>query len=216
MYPIHLVLKDKPCLVIGGMKTALQKVKGLLAAQGDITVVAPTICKELADMESEGLISWIDRFYEKGDEKGYFVVICACGDKDVDKMVALETSRHGQLLNVVDVPELCNFFMPSVVRRGDLLFSIGTNGKSPALSKYLRLQLEDQFGPVYSDLVAILGQVREEAMSTLPTTADRGAFWRTALEPPMMDLVKAGKLDDIKDLLWQRLAVHIIKARQNT
>jgi precorrin-2 dehydrogenase/sirohydrochlorin ferrochelatase len=159
-YPICLDLEAKPCVVVGGGKVAERKVLGLLSCSAHVSVVSPELTEELSRQHNEGIIQWIKREYRPGDLERAFLVIAATDDEETQKQVYEEAGAHNILLNVADVPQRCNFILPATVRQGDLSISISTAGKSPALARKLRLELEKRFGAEYRVLVDILGAIR--------------------------------------------------------
>ena len=162
MYPINLILDNKPCVVLGGGHVALRKVKGLLEAKAKVTVISPQIVEGLAKLVETKSIIW----------------------------------QKKVILNVVDRLEFCDFALPAKIRRGDLLVTFSTNGKSPALSRYLRCKMEREFDETYANWLDKLVQLRKEAIEKLPTSDDREIFWRSALSDDVMELVRAKKYDE--------------------
>lgn len=206
MYPVNLLLDDKDCLVLGGGAVACQKVGGLLAGRARVTIVAPTACPELKDLAAAGTIRWLKRPYEFGDEAGYLLIICASSDHKANKACAKAALDRGQLVNVCDEPALSNWAAPSVVRRGDLLYTIATNGKSPALSRWLRRQLEEDITPAYGQWLDRLASIRTTVREALPDSHARQEFWRTALTDEIMEDAIGGQMAAAEDALRQRLA----------
>lgn len=196
MYPINLILDNKPCVVLGGGHVALRKVKGLLDAKAKVTVISPEIVAELAKLAEEKRIIWQKKCYEQGDLDGFTLAICAIGNEKINAEVQREAKQKKVILNVVDRLEFCDFALPAKIRRGDLLVTFSTNGKSPALAKYLRCKMEREFDETYAKWLDRLVQLRKEAIETLPTSDDREIFWRSALSDDVMELVKNKKYDE--------------------
>ncbi len=161
MYPILLNLKNKRVLVIGGGKIAERKVSRLLLAEADISLISPTITEFLQKLVEEKKIVHQKRKFKKGDLENTFLLIAATNDKGVNRQIYLEAERKKILVNAVDMPDYCNFFVPSIVDRGDLLVSISTHGKSPAFAKLLRKKLEEYLPKELSKEVRRLGELRE-------------------------------------------------------
>jgi precorrin-2 dehydrogenase/sirohydrochlorin ferrochelatase len=159
-YPVCLDIKGRKCLVVGGGRVAERKVKGLLASYGQVTVISPELTENLLTLVDQGHVVWQKKCYQHGDLKDFFLVIAATDDRTVQVGVYSEAEQFGILLNVADVPEKCNFILPALVNRGDLTIAVSTSGKSPALAKQLRQELEKGFGPEYSKLADILGLIR--------------------------------------------------------
>lgn len=196
MYPINLILDNKSCVVLGGGHVALRKVKGLLDAKAKVTVISPEIVAELAKLVEEKRIIWQKKCYEQGDLDDFTLAICAIGNEKINVEVQREAKQKKVILNVVDRLEFCDFALPAKIRRGDLLVTFSTNGKSPALAKYLRCKMEREFDETYAKWLDRLVQLRKEAIETLPTSDDREIFWRSALSDDVMELVKNKKYDE--------------------
>ena len=196
MYPINLILDNKPCVVLGGGHVALRKVKGLLEAKAKVTVISPQIVEGLAKLVETKAIIWQKKCYEQGALTDFILAICAIGNEEVNAQVRKEANQKKVILNVVDRLEFCDFALPAKIRRGDLLVTFSTNGKSPALSRYLRCKMEREFDETYANWLDKLVQLRKEAIEKLPTSDDREIFWRSALSDDVMELVRAKKYDE--------------------
>ena len=141
-YPICLDLEAHHCVVVGGGRVAERKVLGLLSCRAQVSVISPLVTNELHLQHANGTILWIDREYRQGDLAGAFLVIAATDDEETQKQVYEEADANNLLLNVADVPHRCNFILPATARRGDLTISVSTAGKSPALARKIRMELE--------------------------------------------------------------------------
>ncbi|MBI5047442.1 MAG: bifunctional precorrin-2 dehydrogenase/sirohydrochlorin ferrochelatase [Deltaproteobacteria bacterium] len=170
-YPIFLDIKRKPCVVIGGGNVAERKVLSLLDAGAKVLVISPKLTSALKRLAGKKTIGYRNKSYEQGDLKGFFLAYSATNDPAANESVFHEAKKRGILLNVVDVPELCNFIVPSVVDRGDLLIAISTSGRSPAMAKKIRQQLEKEFGWEYAAFLEIMGKVRDKIL-TLDKSSD--------------------------------------------
>lgn len=206
MYPINLVLTGQPCLVLGGGSIAERKVRRLLDEGAIVTVIAPSLTLPLQALAESHQLAWEARTYQPGDETTFFLIICATDDEAVSQAVSAAAKAQGKLLNVCDVPDLCNFTLPSIVRQGDLQLTISTNGKAPAFSHWLRKHLEQHFDERYGRWMAELAAIRKEGQALLATSRDRQAFWRQALTDDVMDLVENNEIDAASSLLRKRLA----------
>lgn len=201
MYPINLILDDKPCVVIGGGHVALRKVKALLEAKAKVTVISPMLVNELKDMAQNHQITWREKYYETGDLNGFELVICAVGEDNASQQIYTDAHKARILINVVDKLPLCDFALPAKIRRGNLLITFSTNGKSPALSRYLRCKMEKEFDDTYALWLDRLSVLRNEAIAKLPTSDDREIFWRSALSDEVMELVKQKKYDEAEGII---------------
>jgi precorrin-2 dehydrogenase / sirohydrochlorin ferrochelatase len=194
-YIACLKLSGRRCLVVGGGDIGLEKVEGLLACDADVTVVAPVAHPELEDLAAEGSIRWERRPYAGAEDlEGVFMVIAATNDTDVNIAVFDDAEKRAMLVNVVDVPPLCNFILPAIVRTGPLAIAISTAGASPALAKRMKAQVSELFGEEYARLAVILNDARGWAKGTLPTYQDRKEFFEGIVngDPDPIDLLRDG------------------------
>jgi precorrin-2 dehydrogenase / sirohydrochlorin ferrochelatase len=194
-YIACLKLTGRRCLVVGGGAIGLEKVEGLLACDGAVTVIAPALEPALARYAREGSIQWQQRPYGgPADLDGVFMVIAATDDSDVNIAVYDDAERRAMLVNVVDVPPLCNFILPAIVRSGPLAIAISTAGASPALAKRIKREIEAQFGEPYARLAVLLNEVRGWAKATLPTYQDRKRFFESIVngDPDPVALLRDG------------------------
>lgn len=161
LFPMFLKLQGRQCLVVGAGKIGEPKIQGLLETGARIRVVALTASTAVREWAREGKIELELRAFSPDDLEGAFLAVVATNSRGLNERVYHEAQRRGVLCNVVDVPDLCDFFYPAVVRRGDLQIAVSTAGQSPSLAQKIRQQLEKQFGPGYADWVAQLGEARK-------------------------------------------------------
>jgi precorrin-2 dehydrogenase/sirohydrochlorin ferrochelatase len=210
-YIACLRLSGRRCLVVGGGEVGLEKVEGLLACGGDVVLVAPEAVPELRDYAREGSIRWEQREYAgPSDLEGTFIVIASTSDTDVNIRVYEDAERRAMLVNVVDVPPLCNFILPAIVRTGPLAIAISTAGASPALAKRIKSEIAEEYGEPYARLAVILNEARGWAKATLPTYQDRKAFFEGIVngEPDPVDLLRRGDEAAVRDLVAAAQASH--------
>jgi precorrin-2 dehydrogenase / sirohydrochlorin ferrochelatase len=203
-YIACLKLKGRRCVVVGGGEIGLEKVEGLLACDGDVTLVAPHAVSALQELAAEGSIRWERRDYADGtDLEGVFMVIACTDDTDVNIRIYEDAERRAMLVNVVDVPPLCNFILPAIVRSGPLAIAISTAGASPALAKRMKREVTELFGKEYARLAVMLNDVRGWAKGTLPTYQDRKAFFEEIVngDPDPVALLRAGETDAVRGLI---------------
>ena len=172
LFPMFVKLKGRRCLVVGAGNVAEGKIASLLETGAGVLVVATRTLPTVTQWANAGQIELQIRPFSFCDLEGVFLAVVATGSADLNADIYREAQRRGVLCNVVDVPELCDFYYPAVVRRGDLQIAISTNGQSPALAKRLREQLERQFGPAYAEWVEELGDTRKLVMAS-ELTSDR-------------------------------------------
>ena len=162
LFPIFLKLEGRRCLVVGAGTVAEQKIQGLIEAEGNVQVVAPQATDLVREWADSGVIDWQARTFDVKDLEGKFLVIVATSARELNESIFREAQQRQILCNVVDDPPHCDFYYPSVVRRGDLQIAISTAGHSPALAQRLRRELELQFGPEYGEWLSRLGDVRQK------------------------------------------------------
>jgi precorrin-2 dehydrogenase len=202
-YIACLRLSGRRCVVVGGGDVGLEKAEGLLACDGDVTLVSPEAVEPLRELAEEGSIRWERRGYRSEDLERTFIVIAATGDTDMNIRVFEDAERRAMLVNVVDVPPLCNFILPAIIRSGPLAIAISTAGASPALAKRIRDEIADEYGEPYARLAVLLNEVRGWAKGSLPTYQDRKEFFEGIVngEPDPVELLRQGDEQAVRDLL---------------
>ncbi len=217
-YIACLRLTGRRCLVVGGGEIGLEKVEGLLACDGQVTLIAPDAEPVLAAYAREGSIRWERRPYAgPQDLEGMFLAIAATSDTDVNIAVYEDAERRAMLVNVVDVPPLCNFILPAIVRNGPLAIAISTAGASPALAKRMKREIEMAFGEPYARLAILLNEVRGWAKMTLATYQDRKEFFEGIVNGPpdpiglLRDGGPAGERA-VRDLIARAQRAHAVPA----
>ncbi len=202
-YIACLRLTGRRCLVVGGGDIGLDKVEGLLACDADVTLVAPEAHPALRQLAAEGSIRWARRAYEPADLDGCLIAIAATDDSEVNIGVFNDAEERAMLVNVVDVPPLCNFILPAIVRTGPLAVAISTAGASPALAKRMKREIAELFGEPYADLAVLLNDARGWAKATLPTYQDRKEFFESIVngEPDPIELLRSGQARQVRELI---------------
>ena len=202
-YIACLRLSGRRSLVVGGGEIGLEKVEGLLACGGDVVLVAPEAHPALRELAAEGSITWQRRDYRAEDLEGCLIAIAATDDTDVNIQVFNDAEKRAMLINVVDVPPLCNFILPAIVRTGPLAVAISTAGASPALAKRMKREISELFGEPYATLAVLLNDVRGWAKGTLPTYQDRKEFFEAIVngDPDPIELLRAGDSAAVKELI---------------
>jgi siroheme synthase-like protein len=213
-YIACLRLDGRRCVVVGGGDVGLEKVEGLLACGGHVTVIAPSAHESLRELAREGSIRWEQRAYAgAADLAGVFLVIAATDDTDVNIAVFEDAERRAMLVNVVDVPPLCNFILPAIVRNGPLAIAISTAGASPALAKRMKREIAAQFGEPYARLAVLLNEVRGWAKATLPTYQDRKEFFEGIVggDPDPVELLREGNEGAVRELIARAQSAHAVQ-----
>lgn len=194
LFPMFLKLEGKQCLVVGAGKIGEPKIGGLLETGAHIRVVALEATAQVREWATAGKLELELRAFAAEDLDGAFLAVVATNSRTLNERVYYEAQKRRVLCNVVDVPDLCDFFYPAVVRRGDLQIAVSTGGQSPSLAQKIRQQLEKQFGAGYAAWVAELGETRklilasdldkERKLELLHSLASREAFEAAIAEIP--------------------------------
>jgi len=201
-YPLFVDMTDRPCLVVGGGAVAERKVEGLREAGARVTVVSPRLGARLEAWARAGAIRHVPRTYRPDDLAGQDFVFVATGSGALNAQVVHDTRGRGTLVNAADDPAHCDFILPSVVRRGELVVAVATGGTSPALARAIREELETYFTGDYEVLARIAAEARVELRAR--AGAASGATWRRALAD-LRPLIAAGRHADARRLLLERL-----------
>jgi precorrin-2 dehydrogenase/sirohydrochlorin ferrochelatase len=189
-YPVFLSLKDERVIVVGGGKVAERKMLSLLKAGADLTVISPEITDKISREKKRGRIKHICRQYRKGDLKGVFLVIGATDSSAINEKISRDAPC---LVNIVDMPRLCNVIVPSVVKRGAMTIAVSTGGISPALSKAIRKELEKAYQPEFSRYLKFLRSARAQALKGIRDKKKRAEFLKSvASEETLRVLRKRG------------------------
>lgn len=209
-YIACLKLTGRRCMVVGGGDVGLEKVEGLLACDGEVVLIAPDAIEPLRKLADEGSIRWERRTYVPADLEGTFMVIAATNDTDVNIGIYDDAERRAMLVNVVDVPPLCNFILPAIIRTGPLAIAISTAGASPALAKRIRNEIAEEYGEPYARLAILLNETRGWAKGTLPTYQDRKAFFESIVngDPDPVELLRQGDEAAVRDLIAAARRTH--------
>jgi siroheme synthase-like protein len=200
-------LTGRRCVVVGGGPVGLEKVEGLLACDASVTLIAPQAVKALRELAEEGSISWERRDYAgPSDLDGALIAIAATDDTDLNLRVFQDGEARAMLVNVVDVPPMCNFILPAITRHGPVAIAISTAGASPALAKRMKREIGEAFGEPYARLAEILNDYRGWAKATLPTYNDRRDFFESIVngDPDPIELLRAGNEDAVHELIASR------------
>ncbi len=198
-YPVNLIVDGRRCVVVGAGRIAARKIDGLLAAGADVHVVAPQLGEQVQAWRDEGRITAAERPFEPADLDGAWLATAATDDPAANHAVFEAGEARRVWVNAADDPDNCSFTLMSVIRRGDLVVTVGTGGRSPALATWLKERITAELGPEYETLVEVLAEAREAMQADGRSTED--ADWKRALDSGMLDLIRAGRVDDAKELL---------------
>jgi precorrin-2 dehydrogenase/sirohydrochlorin ferrochelatase len=173
LFPIFLKLAARPCVVVGAGNIAESKIESLLSAEACVTVIAPEALPRVREWAEAGELRWEPRQWREGDTEGAFLVVAATATNAVNRAVFAEASAAGILCNAVDDPPFCDFYFPSVVRRGELQIAISTAGESPALAQRLRKEINAQLPLDTGEWLMELGRLRREVTAVEPVGEER-------------------------------------------
>ena len=202
-YPIYVDMRRRRCLVIGGGVVAERKVASLVEAGAAVTVISPDITEQIARWSKSGAIDFLARRYRTGDLAEFELAFVATDDSKVNAAVYEEGKNRGVWVNSADDPEHCDFILPSIIRRGNLVVAISTGGESPALARAVREELDEYFTADYARVVEIASEVRLELRArSLSASADA---WNQALKGNFRCLIREGRLEEAKKILLETL-----------
>jgi len=199
-YPINLDMRDRPCLVVGGGRVGTRKVQGLLTSGARVTVVSPEGTEDLIALAQGKRLEWRCRRYRESDIRGMFLVFCATDVDTLNRQVYDDARQNGVLCNVADRPDYCDFILPSVLRQGDLSVAISTAGKSPAVARYLRQEMESLFGPEYATLLRLMGSIRVRLLQEHDPDAHKRIF-RALLQRGILERLRESDVPAIDALM---------------
>jgi len=192
-YPVNLDIQDRRCLVVGGGGVGTRKVKTLIGCGGKVTVISPQGTKELAHLNKNGLIIWNKRKYRSSDMDGPFLVIGATDNERLNRQISVDADNGNVLCNIADRPELCNFILPAIVARGDLVIAVSTSGKSPALAKMIRKSMEVQFGDEYAEFLILMGRIRKKLLAQEHEPEAHKTIFEQLIQSELIELIRHKK-----------------------
>lgn len=193
-YPVYLNLEGRMCLVVGGGAVAGRKAASLFECGAQVKLVAPKVCEAVAEMERDGKLDRINDVFRPEHMDGASLAIGSTDNGEVNRLVFEEAVKRNIPVNIVDQPHLCSFIVPSVVRRGDLVISVSTSGKSPATAKRARKMLEGLFGNEWAVYLEMMGQAREKLLASVADGAERERKFNRLADSPMLEKIKSGDL----------------------
>lgn len=203
LYPIYINLLDKPCLIVGGGTVAERKVGSLLDYGAKVKLISPEVTLAIKNYAQKGLITWEERTFQPDDLENIFLVYIATNNNETNHLIAHLCKNKKILFNAVDDPPNCDFFVPSIVRRGSLAIAISTEGKSPMLARHLRVELEEYFPVEYEEYVDLLGEYRELIKKEIPDINIRKQIFAALVNLDILDLLKAGKREQARERVEQ-------------
>ena len=203
LYPIYLHVAGKNCLIIGGGPVAERKAANLLEYGANIKIVSPGAEKKIADWAEQNRLQWIARAFDRHDLDNVFMVFIATDDNSLNKEIADLCRQRGILVNAVDDPPNCDFFVPSVLRRDSLAIAISTEGRSPLFAARLRRRLEAIITEEYGQFVDILGQIREELRHSSLDINQRKQVLEQIVDSDLLELLLDGRHKEAEERIYQ-------------
>jgi precorrin-2 dehydrogenase/sirohydrochlorin ferrochelatase len=192
-YPIYIDIEGRDVLIVGGGTVCARKAETMMKYGARVTIVSPVVTDEIAQWEREGKIAVHRKPYEEPDLEGRSMVIASTDDQCVNARVARDSRRRRVPVNVVDVTHLCEFIVPAIVEQGSIQIAVSTGGKSPALARTLKEDLQRLVGPEYAEVNDVLGSLRNAAKKTLPTDTDRKRFFDGIIAQGILGMLRAGR-----------------------
>jgi precorrin-2 dehydrogenase/sirohydrochlorin ferrochelatase len=196
-----LDIQGRKCLVVGGGAVGTRKVEMLLACGAQVTVVSPAASEALRGLAARGAITLTRRDYASEDLAGMFLVIGATDDEALNRRVSADAERRQILCNIADRPEACNFILPSILQRGDLIITVSTSGKSPAFAKKLRRSLADQYGQEYAAFLDLMGAIRQRLLAQAHAPEAHKPVFEALVDSELPALIRANQREAINALL---------------
>ncbi|MGB9499068.1 MAG: bifunctional precorrin-2 dehydrogenase/sirohydrochlorin ferrochelatase [Dissulfuribacterales bacterium] len=200
-YPIYLNIKNRKCLVVGGGAVAARKAETLAKCGAIVMVVSQDFTESLHEIEKRSAVTLICRPYESSDLDGKFLVIGATNNEELNRNISADAEKRNMLCNIADVPDICNFILPSIICRGDFSIAISTSGKSPAFAKKLRKDFEKTFGEEYARFLTLMGAVRNKLLAEKHAPEAHKPLFEKLINSGLIDLIKNNRTKDINRLL---------------
>lgn len=208
-YPIFVNLEGRACTVIGGGEVGERKVSRLLACGAHVTVISQVITPGLKALREKGRICFIEAAYTAEQLAGAFLVIGATDQQAINETIFRDCRRLGIMVNIVDDPARCDFILPSLHEQGDLSIAVSTSGKSPALAKKIRHELEQVYGGEYSLLLEILGNLRPRIVAAGQPADDNRLIFQALVESPILDAIRNKQWDKVQEIVKRTTGLDI-------
>jgi len=194
-----LDINDKNCVVIGGGSVAFRKITSLLEYGAKVKVISKEICDNIKKLADQEKIEVMLREYRQGDLKGAYLAFILTDSIEVNSRVYKEAALNQIPANIANIPEMCDFILPSKINRGDFTIAISTNGKSPMLAKKIRQNLEEEFGEEYSDFLELMGEIREKSLKKIPNEHSRESLYKELIYSDLIEELKKGNKEQVRD-----------------
>src|SRR5215213_4250509 len=172
-YPIYLDIEDRRVVIVGGGNVCARKAETMMKYGARVTIVSPAFTDEIEQWAREGCLVLKRKEYDASDLDGANIVIASTDVQSVNEQIATDCRARRIPVNVVDVTPLCEFIVPAIIESGSIQIAVSTGGKSPAVARTLKEDLQRTIGPEYAEVNDVLGTLREDAKRVLPTDVDR-------------------------------------------
>ena len=192
-YPIYIDIEDRSVVIIGGGNVCARKAETMMKYGARVTVVSPEFTDEIEGWAKEGCLALKRKQYEEADLEGANLVIASTDHQNVNEQVAADCRRRRIPVNVVDVTPLCEFIVPAIIESGSIQIAVSTGGKSPAIARTLKEDLQRMIGPEYAEVNDVLATLRDGAKATLPTDVDRKRFFDGIIARGILDMLRNGR-----------------------
>ena len=200
-YPVNLDVTGKQCLVVGAGSVGTRKIAGLLACDAMVSVVSITASPRVRSLANDGVIIYHERAYGEDDLKNVFLVIGATDNNVLNRQIYEDACKRQLLCNIADQPALCNFILPAVVRQGDLVIAVSTSGKSPALAKRLRRELEAAYGREYAVFLKLMGAARKKLLAGDHAPEEHKPLFNALIDGGFLEMIRDGRFREMDALL---------------
>ena len=195
-YPIYIDIEDRDVVIIGGGNVCARKAETMMKYGARVTIVSPEFTEEIEGWARDGALKIRRKTYEDADLEGANIVIASTDDQSVNERIAADCRRRRIPVNVVDVTPLCEFIVPAIIESGSIQIAVSTGGKSPALARTLKEDLQRLIGPEYAEVNDVLGTLREGAKRVLPTDVDRKRFFDGIIAKGILDMLREGRREE--------------------
>jgi len=204
-YPVNLDIRNRKCLVVGGGAVGTRKVMTLLDCGAKVTVVSTDVAEKLQELSDSDIIKLEKRPFQISDLDEMFLVMGATDNQEINREIHSEAERLGILCNIADRPEDCNFILPAIVNRGDLIIAISTSGQSPAFAKKMRKDLEKEFGTEYAEFLKLMGEIRNKLLSEDHEPEAHKYLFEQLIKRDLVKMIKERQTENIDSLLFEIL-----------
>ena len=200
-YPVFLNLKGKKTVVVGGGMVAQRKIETLLEHEAAVYVISKALTPSLDREVKAGRIKLVGEEFHESHLDGAFLVIAATDDIDLNRRVSRTAQERGLLINAVDQPDDCNFIVPSSLKRGALRIAVSTSGKSPAMARKVREDLEKHFGDEYESFLNLMGRMRQEILARRLSQKEKSRIFRELIDSSILEAIGRGAWEEAASVL---------------